>query len=189
MRRVGPVKRCLGIGRGQQRLGTPEGKGQVERGLVLSLPPPPPPNQGADSGVAGAKSGGLTRGGAHALNSGWVFDHTHALISGWVFGAGSSSTTEVVAGLNVWRNGDCVLVGERWQPSGDSRCPLSPVLSASACVGVGVGVGVGVNVGLGVCVCACACVLVVERWQPCDGSCCSLVCLTVPSFGGVHALS
>ena len=37
------------------------------------------------------------------------------------FVSGSSTTTEIVAGLNVWRNEDCVLIGERWQPSGDSK--------------------------------------------------------------------
>ncbi len=39
----------------------------------------------------------------------------------FAFVSGSSTTTEIVAGLNVWRNEDCVLIGERWQPSGDSK--------------------------------------------------------------------
>jgi len=34
---------------------------------------------------------------------------------------GTSGAVELVGGINVWRGGDCTIVGERWQPKGDCR--------------------------------------------------------------------
>ncbi|KAJ1485479.1 hypothetical protein T484DRAFT_1945496 [Baffinella frigidus] len=34
---------------------------------------------------------------------------------------GTSGAFEIVAGTNCWRHGNCTIVGERWQPRGDSK--------------------------------------------------------------------
>mmetsp|Transcript_53327 Transcript_53327/g.130254 ORF Transcript_53327/g.130254 Transcript_53327/m.130254 type:complete len:315 (-) Transcript_53327:55-999(-) len=39
---------------------------------------------------------------------------------------GTSGAVELVGGINVWRHGDCTIVGERWQPRGD--CKVSSML-------------------------------------------------------------
>lgn len=38
---------------------------------------------------------------------------------------GTSGAFEIVAGTNCWRHGNCTIVGERWQPRGDSKV-MSP---------------------------------------------------------------
>jgi CCR4-NOT complex subunit CAF16 len=39
---------------------------------------------------------------------------------------GQSGAVELVGGINVWKHGDCTIVGERWQPRGD--CKVSSML-------------------------------------------------------------
>jgi CCR4-NOT complex subunit CAF16 len=33
---------------------------------------------------------------------------------------GNSGSVEVICGTNIWRKGNCTIVGERWQPNGNS---------------------------------------------------------------------